>query len=85
MIDESKDLKRRFRPRDHIKTWCERARILQCYLLDPSVTVTWWHAVEDKAVESADAIAESMMPKIATVSEKPAYNPAALLGSFNRR
>jgi len=43
-------------PRDHIKTWCERARVIRYYLIDPTITVTWWHAVEEMAQESAAAV-----------------------------
>lgn len=58
-------------PRDHIKTWCERARVLRYYLYDPAWTHTWWHSVEEMAQESAVAIGKviqtngafrSMMP-----------------------
>src|SRR5678816_1294013 len=41
-------------PRDHIKTWCERARVIRYYLIDPTITVTWWHAVQEMAEESAN-------------------------------
>lgn len=50
--------------------------------------------IEDKAEikkrlgrspDLADAVAESMMPKQMAISNKPAFNPAAILGSFNRR
>ena len=47
-------------PRGHIKTWCERARVIRYYLWNPGITVTWWHAVEDKAVESGQSIADQL-------------------------
>lgn len=47
--------------RDHIKTWCMRARVIRYYLWMPSITVTWWHAVEDKALESGYAIAQHLL------------------------
>ncbi len=43
-------------PRDHIKTWCQRARVIRYYLIDPTITVTWWHSVEEMAQESGAAI-----------------------------
>lgn len=43
-------------PRDHIKTWCMRARVIRYYLYDPGMTVTGWHAVEEMMGESAVAI-----------------------------
>jgi len=48
-------------PREHIKTWCERARVLRYYVWNPGTTVTWWHAVEAKAFESGDAIAKTIL------------------------
>lgn len=42
--------------RDHIKTWAERARVIRYFIFDPTITVTWWHAVEEMAQESAVAI-----------------------------
>jgi hypothetical protein len=51
-------------PRGHIKTWCERARVIRYYLWNPATTVTWWHAVEDKAVESAESIAQMLQLKL---------------------
>jgi len=48
-------------PRDHIKTWCERARAIRYYLLDPTITITFWHSVEEMAQESAVAIAKMLM------------------------
>ena len=47
-------------PRDHIKTWCERARILRLYMRRPDATVVWWHAVEEQAQDSAVAIAKQL-------------------------
>lgn len=47
-------------PRDHIKTWCERARIIRAYAMDPTITVTWWHAVEEMAQESGVAIGKTL-------------------------
>lgn len=46
-------------PRDHIKTWLERARILRWYLIWPHFTCTWWHAVEEMAQESAVVIGKT--------------------------
>ncbi len=68
-------------PRGHIKTWCQRARVILYYLRDSSVTVTWWHAVEDKAIESADAIAEFLQ------HHKPLRRlfPAGVLPAPNRK
>lgn len=68
-------------PRGHIKTWCERARVIKYYLTDPSVTVTWWHAVEDKAVESADAIAEFLQHN----EKLRALFPPGILPARNRK
>ena len=68
-------------PRGHIKTWCQRARIIQYYLLDPSVTVTWWHAVEDKAIESAESIAEFLQHK----KELRRLFPTGVLPAMNRK
>jgi hypothetical protein len=42
--------------RGAIKTWCTRARVLRYYVWNPATTVTWWHAVEDSAIESGEAI-----------------------------
>lgn len=68
-------------PRGHIKTWCERARVIRYYLLDSSVTVTWWHAVEDKAVESAEAIAETLLKN----KELRRLFPSGVLPAMNRK
>jgi hypothetical protein len=48
-------------PRGHIKTWAERARVLRYYVWNSGATVTWWHAVEAKAIESGDAIAQQLL------------------------
>ena len=45
-------------PRGHLKTWTERGRVCRYYVADAGITVTWWHAVEAKAIESGDAIAQ---------------------------
>lgn len=45
-------------PRDHIKTWCERARVIRYYIRNPLHTHTWWHAVEEMAQESCVSIAK---------------------------
>lgn len=47
-------------PRDHIKTWCERARIIRAYAVRPDLTVVWWHAVEEMAQESAVAVGKQL-------------------------
>jgi hypothetical protein len=68
-------------PRGHIKTWCERARVIRYYLWNPAVTVTWWHAVEDKAVESAQSIADMLQQK----KELRRLFPVGVLPSMNRK
>lgn len=67
--------------RGAIKTWCTRARVIRYYLWDPGVTVTWWHAVEEKAVESADAIAEQLQLN----TKLRALFPAGILPAMNRK
>lgn len=47
--------------RGGIKTWCERARVIRYYLWNAGATVTWWHAVEEKAIESGASIAEQLI------------------------
>ena len=47
-------------PRDHIKTWCERARVIRYYLYDPTATITVWHSVEEISQESAVAIGKTL-------------------------
>jgi hypothetical protein len=67
--------------RGAIKTWCTRARVLRYYLMDPATTVTWWHAVEEKAVQSADAIAEQLQLN----TKLRAMFPAGVLPAMNRK
>jgi hypothetical protein len=43
-------------PRDHFKTWCERARVIRRFMRDPSCTQMWWHAVEEMAQESGGVV-----------------------------
>ncbi len=68
-------------PRGHIKTWCERARVIRYYLWNPGTTVTWWHAVEDKAVESAQAVADMLQHK----KELRRLFPSGILPAPNRK
>ena len=68
-------------PRGHIKTWCERSRVIRYYLWNPAVTVTWWHAVEDKAVESAQSIADMLQQK----KELRRLFPVGVLPAMNRK
>ena len=68
-------------PRGHIKTWCQRAVVLVYYLLDPTLTVTWWHAVEDKATESTESIAEQLIKN----KKLRALFPAGILPAMNRK
>lgn len=67
--------------RGGIKTWCKRGQILRYWLWDPTCTVTWWHAVEDKAVESADAIAEQLLKN----KKLRAMFPTGVLPAMNRK
>jgi len=67
--------------RGHIKTYCQRARVIRYYLFDPGTTVTWWHAVEEKAVESADAIAEHLQQNKALRR----LFPPGILPAMNRK
>jgi len=68
-------------PRGHIKTWCQRAQVLLYYLTDPTITVTWWHAVEDKAHESVESIAEQLIKN----NKLRALFPAGVLPAMNRK
>jgi hypothetical protein len=68
-------------PRGHIKTWCLRARVLRYYLWDPKLTVTWWHAVEDEAVASGDAIASQLLLN----KNLRALFPIGVLPAMNRK
>lgn len=68
-------------PRGHIKTWCQRARVIQVWLVDPTITVTWWHAVEEKAVESGQAISEQLLQN----KELRRLFPTGVLPSMNRK
>lgn len=43
-------------PREHYKTTCRKAQVIQDYLCDPTTSVIWWHAVEDKAQEVCVAV-----------------------------
>lgn len=38
--------------RDYFKTTVREVECVRDYLEDPKTTITWWHAVEDKAVEA---------------------------------
>lgn len=67
--------------RGGIKTWCTRGRQLKLWLWDPSASVTWWHAVEDKAVESSEAIAEQILKN----TKLRAMFPAGVLPAMNRK
>jgi len=67
--------------RGAIKTWCTRARVIRYYLVDPRTTVTWWHAVEEKAVESALAIAEQLQQN----KKLRALFPVGVLPAMNRK
>ncbi|MDH3629318.1 MAG: hypothetical protein OES25_16905 [Acidobacteriota bacterium] len=42
--------------RDHYKTTVQEARCVQDFLIDPTDTLTWWHAVEDMALGSMTAV-----------------------------
>jgi len=68
-------------PRGHIKTWCQRAAVTRYYLIDPTITVTWWHAVEDKATESVESIAEQLIKN----KKLRALFPAGVLPAMNRK
>jgi hypothetical protein len=68
-------------PRGHIKTWCQRAAVIRYALIDPTITVTWWHAVEDKAVESAESIGEQFIKN----TKLRALFPAGVLPAMNRK
>lgn len=67
--------------RGGIKTWCKRGQIIRYWLWDPTTTVTWWHAVEEKAVESAEAIAEQLLKN----KLLRAMFPAGVLPAMNRK
>jgi len=67
--------------RGGIKTWCKRGQIIRYYLWDPTCTVTWWHAVEDKAVESGDAIADQLLKN----KKLRKLFPAGVLPAMNRK
>lgn len=69
-------------PRDHIKTWCERARTLRYYIWNPAWTHTWWHAVEEMAQESGVAIAKTIQSNKEFRKMMP---PEALPSIFARR
>lgn len=43
-------------PREHYKTTCLKAMIVQDFLFDPTTTITWWHAVEEMAQEVCEAV-----------------------------
>jgi hypothetical protein len=44
-------------PRGYYKTTCVIARVVRAFMLQPGLTVTWWHAVEEKAILSGGEIA----------------------------
>lgn len=67
-------------PRDHIKTWCERARVIRYYMFDPTWTHTWWHAVEEMASESGAAIGKTLQ----TNNELRKLFPTGVLPARNR-
>ena len=48
-------------PREHFKTTCRKAQVIQDYLCDPTSTVTWWHAVEEMAQEVSEAVGEILL------------------------
>lgn len=67
-------------PRDHIKTWCERARVIRYYMFDPTWTHTWWHAVEEMAQESGAAIGKTLQ----TNNDLRKLFPTGVLPARNR-
>lgn len=68
-------------PRGHIKTWCKRAQIIRYYLWNPATTVTWWHAVEDKAIETGQAIGDTLQQN----KELRRLFPDGVLPAMNRK
>ena len=67
--------------RGAIKTWCTRARVLRYYVYNPATTVTWFHAVEESAVESGQAIADQLLQNV----KLRALFPPGVLPAMNRK
>ena len=67
--------------RGGIKTWCLRGRVIRYYLVNPGTTVTWWHAVEESAVESGQAIADQLQQNL----KLRRLFPPGILPAINRK
>ncbi len=47
-------------PREHYKTTCRKAQVIQNFLCDPAATHTWWHWVQEKAEEVSIAVGTTL-------------------------
>jgi hypothetical protein len=76
--------------REHYKTTCRRAQVIQDYLWDPLDTHVWWHAVEEHAEDTAEAIGSMIqtnkrLRRIAPEGMCPSINAKRFIGRHGFR
>lgn len=68
--------------REHFKTTCRKAQVLQDLLYDPTTSIAWWHLVEEKAEEVAVACGRQVQDNAAYRALLP---PEALPSRASKR
>jgi hypothetical protein len=68
--------------REHYKTTCRKAQVIQDLLWDPTTSIAWWHAVEEKAEEVAIALAHQIQDNNAL---RRIFPPDALPSKASKR